>query len=181
MCVNEDDDDGNVCVDFQNGQVLYDVNYDLVYNISNKTISTSTITRNSTDKTMLLIFMPLSNFSCRLKLCLEMIVFLKTDLHLNPSFLPTLHHLLFFTGSFLGACEVCLWDMSTLRMVTVIKGYHAIAFDRSGRYLALGGARGEMCDGGGIGAVLAADDDANCDNDHVAQVIRECVKCACGT
>jgi hypothetical protein len=28
--MNEDDDDGNVCVDFQNGQVLYDLNYDLV-------------------------------------------------------------------------------------------------------------------------------------------------------
>ena len=75
-----------------------------------------------------------------------------------------------------------LWDMSTLRKVTVIKGYHAIAFDRSGKYLALGGARGETCDGGGVGAALAVDDAENCDGDDVAQVIRECVKtCACGT
>jgi hypothetical protein len=61
---------------------------------------------------------------------------------------------------------VRLWDVSTQREVAVLEGHtegvESVAFDGSGKYLASGGARGETCDGGGIGSATAAggDDDA---------------------
>ncbi len=62
--------------------------------------------------------------------------------------------------------NVRLWDVSTQREVAVLEGHtegvESVAFDRSGKYLASGGARGETCDGVGIGSATAAggDDDA---------------------
>jgi WD40 repeat protein len=67
--------------------------------------------------------------------------------------------ILFFTGS--GERRMRLWDVTTRRKVAVLKGHTdsvtSVAFDVNGKYLASGGSRGVMCDGG-----VDADNDGDC-------------------
>jgi hypothetical protein len=75
---------------------------------------------------------------------------------------------------------VRLWDVSTQREVAtflLFNSVSSVAFDKTGKYLAAGGARGVTCDDGGY-----ADNDCDCDcecGDGCDGCREHCDVCAC--